>query len=93
MDLTFAGIIAVGLLFLDGLIFGVAAKKGVASILLVIVGLIIAGSIGLVIPFFNLSNILAIVKGFVSSITGMFPQMVYAFPILWIIGFALGVLV
>ena len=93
MDPLVADMIAVGLLFFDGIIFGVAAKKGVASILLVVLGLIVAGSIGLVIPFFNLSTILDSVKSFAVSSLNVFPQIIYAFPVLWIIGFMVGILV
>jgi len=48
ISLTFV-ILAV-LLFFDGLIFGVAAAKAVTSIILVVLGLIIASIIGLAIP-------------------------------------------
>jgi hypothetical protein len=87
---TIAGIISIVLLFADGLVFGLAVKKGITSLILVIVGIILAGAIGLAIPFISLSDvwthILGIFASQVSHIGGIF----YAFPIFWIIGFGIG---
>ena len=87
---TLAGIISIVLLFADGLVFGLAIKKGIMSIILVIIGIILAGAIGLAIPFISLpdvwSHIVGIFASQVSHIGGIF----YAFPVFWIIGFGIG---
>ena len=87
---TIAGIISIVLLFADGLVFGLAVKKGVTSLILVIVGIVLAGAIGLTIPFISLSDVWSHIVGIfmsqVSHIGGIF----YAFPIFWIVGFGIG---
>ena len=87
---TIAGVVSIVLLFADGLVFGLAAKKGISSAILVVVGLVLAGAIGLSIPFISLSDVWShIVNIFLSQeshIGGIF----YAFPIFWIIGFGIG---
>jgi hypothetical protein len=87
---TIAGIVSIVLLFADGLVFGLAAKKGISSAILVIVGLVLAGAIGLSIPFISIadvwSHIVSIFLSQVSHIGAVF----YAFPIFWIIGFGIG---
>jgi hypothetical protein len=86
-------IIVVLLLFVDGLIFGVAAAKGVTSIILVLLGLIIATFIGISIPFLNSStgNFLSGIESlFVSTINRYGPAF-FAMPILWIVGFLVGI--
>jgi ABC-type sulfate transport system permease subunit len=89
----YASIISIILLFVDGLLFGLAAKKGIMSIVLIVIGIILAGVLGLTIPFvsFNLiwSHIVNIVttQAAANNLGGIF----YAFPIFWIIGFAIGI--
>jgi hypothetical protein len=91
-SLTF--IIVVLLLFFDGLVFGVAASKGLVSILLIIVGLIIATFIGLSIPFLNGTpgNFLSGIESLVTSAVNRYGAAFFAMPILWIIGFIVGLL-
>ncbi len=94
MRLELDGIIAEAvvaiLLFVDGLIFGVAAAKGILSIILIIVGLILASFIGLAIPFFSLSSIMAHVADILATESRYFSYYFLGFPISWIIGFVLG---
>src|SRR5579859_5713198 len=67
---TIAGIVSVVLLFADGLVFGLAAKKGVSSAILVVVGLVLAGAIGLTIPFISLGDVWShIVNIFLSQVS------------------------
>ena len=90
-SLTF--IVVVLLLFFDGLVFGVAAAKGVTSIVLIIVGLIIASFIGISIPFLNSSagNFLGGVESLFSSAINRYGPTFFAMPVLWIVGFLIGV--
>ena len=44
-------IVSIILLFADGLVFRVAAMKGIMSAILIIVGILLPGEIGVTIPF------------------------------------------
>jgi len=91
LSLTF--IILALLLFFDGLIFGVAAAKAVTSIILVVIGLIIASFIGLAIPLLGSStgNFLGGLESLVVSAVNRYGPGFIAMPILWIVGFLVGV--
>jgi hypothetical protein len=85
-------IVVIILIFFDGLIFGVAAARAVLSILLIIVGLILASVIGLSIPFLNTANILGNIQSiFINAINHYGPAF-FSLPIFWIIGFVVGLL-
>jgi hypothetical protein len=90
MDGLIAVAIVAILLFVDGLIFGVAAAKGILSIILIIVGLILASFIGLAIPFFSLSSIMTHVSDIIATQSKYFSYYFLGFPISWIIGFVVG---
>jgi hypothetical protein len=92
MELLLSTIIVLILLFIDGLVFGVAAAKGVLSIILVVIGLVLAGMIGIAIPFFTTGAIITHVTDIVTSQARYFSYYVYGFPIAWIIGFLVGLL-
>jgi hypothetical protein len=87
---TLAGVVGIILLLADGFIFGVAAKKAVTSTILVIVGLILAGFIGLVIPFLTLGDVWSRVVSILVSQAAHIGPIVYSFPVFWLIAFALG---
>jgi hypothetical protein len=91
-SLTFLFVVL--LLFVDGLLFGVAAAKGMVSILLILVGLIIATFIGLSIPFLNGTpgNFLGGVENLVTSAINRYGAGFFAMPILWIVGFIVGLI-
>jgi hypothetical protein len=78
------------LLFVDGLIFGVAAAKGILSIILIVLGLILASMIGLAIPFLSLSAIMTHISNIISSQASYFSYYFLGFPLSWIIGFIVG---
>jgi len=88
-------IIVVLLLFFDGLIFGVAAAKGVTSIILIILGLVIASFVGLSIPFLTsgAGNFLGGIENLFISVVNRYGPTFFAMPILWIVGFLIGVFV
>jgi len=87
---TIAGIVSIILLFADGLVFGLAAKKGVTSAILIIIGLVLAGAIGLAIPFISLSDVWTHVVNIFLSQASHIGAIFYSFPIFWLIGFGLG---
>lgn len=87
-------LVVIILLFFDGLIFGVAARKGAISVVLIIVGIILASFIGLSLPFLSNSGSLIVhLETFIANAARRFGQIIYAFPILWIIGFIVGLFV
>jgi len=87
---TIAAIIGIVLLLADGFVFGIAGKKAATSILLIIVGLVLASFIGLVIPFLTLNGVWIQLVNIVTSQAFRIGPLLYSFPVFWIIGFALG---
>ncbi|HXQ93432.1 MAG TPA: hypothetical protein VN739_10545 [Nitrososphaerales archaeon] len=77
-------------MFADGLVFGLAAKKGINSLILIVGGLVLAGAIGLSIPFISLSDVWGHVVNIFLSQASHIGAIFYAFPIFWIIGFGIG---
>lgn len=89
--LPFASIIGVILTLVDGLIFGVAVKKAITSAILIIVGVLLAGFIGLTIPFLSSSNIMTHLLNILISQARLIGPVIFALPLFWIVGFALGI--
>ncbi|MCL5067356.1 MAG: hypothetical protein M1368_03265 [Thaumarchaeota archaeon] len=87
---AYSSIISILLLFADGLILGIATKKEVTSIVLIVVGLVLAGGIGLSIPFISSSEIMMHVMNIILSQVSRIGAVFYSFPMFWIIGFGLG---
>lgn len=87
----YASIIGIILTFVDGLLFGIAAKKAVVSAILIIVGLLLAGFIGLTIPFLSVGDIWAHMLNILISQARHLGVIVYGLPIFWIVGFAIGI--
>ncbi len=85
-----AGIVGILLLLADGFIFGIAVKKGISSAILIILGLLLAGFIGLAIPFLSLNDIWPHVVNVLISVASHIGSLIYTFPVCLIIGFALG---
>jgi hypothetical protein len=90
LDTTSPAIFISLLLFLDGILFGIATRKALVSTLLVVVGLLLAGFIGLGIPFFTINDFENHLVRFVSAQAANFPGVFVAFPTAWIIGFLVG---
>ncbi len=88
---TQAGIIGILLLLADGLVIGIAGKKALASVLLIIVCLVLASFIGLVIPFLTVSDVWTQVVSILSSQASRTGPIIYSFPVFWILGFGIGV--
>jgi hypothetical protein len=87
-----SGIIVLVLLFIDGIIFGVAAAKGILSIVLIILGLILAAFIGVAIPFLSSGIVLSHLSSIVTTQAKYFSYYIYGFPLAWIVGFIVGLL-
>ena len=87
----YSGLLTLLLLFVAGLLFGVGAKKGVISAFLIIAGLLLAASLGLSIPLLNASFIIDHLVAIFASQAAHFGPVFYSFPIIWIIGFGIGI--
>ena len=89
----YSSIITIILFVADGALFGLAAKKGIMSAVLIVIGIIVAGVLGLSVPLgltvgdvmTKLFNILAWQAQHGAT------DIIYSFPVFWIIGFALGI--
>lgn len=90
MSYSISTLLPIVLLFIDGLIFGIAAKKGVTSAILIIVGLVLAGAIGLTIPFISTTDVWTHLINIMISQASHIGAVFYAMPIFWIVGFGLG---
>ena len=90
MSYSISTLLPIVLLFIDGLIFGIAAKKGVTSAILIIVGLVLAGAIGLTIPFNSTTDVWTHLINIMISQASHIGAVFYAMPIFWIVGFGLG---
>ena len=75
---------------MDGLIFGLAAKKALTSVVLIVIGLLLAGFVGVVIPFITANQVFAQITSLIASQASRIGPVVYSLPVFWIIGFALG---
>ncbi|MEM0157939.1 MAG: hypothetical protein QW812_00310 [Thermoplasmataceae archaeon] len=87
----YSSIITMILVFLDGLLFGVAFKKAIASIILVIVAIIIASFLGLAfIPNISLTGLISQLVSYAQGT--QFGSLVVSFTIvLFVIGLGIGI--
>jgi hypothetical protein len=79
------------LIFADGLLFGLAVKKGLTSLALLIAAVLLAGYIELSIPFLNPSLIFQHLIDILASTLSHLGPVLVAFPIIFFIGFAVGI--
>ena len=93
--LSVSFIIVTLLLFFDGIIFGVAASRAVTSIILVVLGLIIATFVGIAIPVLGTStgNFMGGLESIITTAVNRYGPGFFAMPILWIVGFLIGIFV
>ena len=87
----YAAIINVVLLFVDGLLFGVAIKKGIVSIVLLVVALGLATYVGLSVPYLTTSEIVTHMTNIADSLYRHMGPVVVGFPIFFLIGLAIGI--
>ena len=88
---AYSSIITVILLFVDGALFGLAVKKAVISVILIVVALILAGVVGLAIPFISTGDLWTHAINIFFTQARHIGPIFYGFPIFWILGFALGI--
>jgi hypothetical protein len=86
------GLILLGLTFVDGLIFGIALKKAASAIVYIIIGLLLAGFIGLTLPLPSSQTLLEYALKMVPNIINKIGPIAAGLPILFIIGFLVGLL-
>ncbi len=87
----YSSIITLILFFVDGAIFGLAAKKGMMTAVLIIVGILVAGLLGLSLPFgLSAGEVVSKVINILIFQARHGTDIVYTFPIVWIIGFLVG---
>jgi ABC-type proline/glycine betaine transport system permease subunit len=79
------------LVFVDGLLFGLAVKKGLTSFVLLIAAVLLAGYAELSIPFLNPSVIFQHLIDILTSTLSHLGPVLVAFPIVFFIGFAIGI--
>jgi hypothetical protein len=91
MQIT-AGLVGIVLLFVDGLIFGIAIRKGFTAVVLIVVGFVLAGFIGLAVPFLTYSDFWTHFMSFASSLASDIGLIIYGFPIAWVIGLVVGLI-
>jgi hypothetical protein len=91
----YSSLITVLLVFVDGLIFGLAAKKALISAVMIIVGIILAGLLGISLPSHLTANeVVSKLWGIVvfqAQHSGALGGIFYTLPIFFIIGFAIGI--
>lgn len=86
----YAAYITLILIFVDGLIFGIAIKKAITSIILIVIGLIVAYFVGLTfVPSVSYTSIIHAITNYIS--TTQFGGLIVSFSVvLFIIGFGIG---
>ncbi|MCW6169150.1 MAG: hypothetical protein LVQ96_05780 [Thermoplasmatales archaeon] len=86
----YAPYITLLLVFIDGLLFGLSVKKGLVSIILLVVALVLAYFVGLdFIPKINILNVIHTVIQYMTTVK--FGSLVLSFAlILFIVGFGIG---
>jgi hypothetical protein len=90
VPVQYSWIVSIVLLFVDGLIFGLAAKKGLISAILIVIGLVLAGAIGISIPFLSVGDVMSHIYNIFLSQASHIGGIFYTFPVFWIIGFGIG---
>lgn len=86
----YAAYITLLLVFVDGLLFGLAVKKGVVSLILMVVAFFLAYFVGLsFIPKIDIINVIHSVVNYMATVK--FGSLILSFSlILFIVGFGIG---
>jgi len=87
----YSGIISVILLFVDGLLFGVAVKKGIISAVLLVIAILLASYVGLSVPYLSTVDILRHVENIALSMYNHLGPIFVGYPIVFIVGLAIGI--
>lgn len=83
--------ILMALTFVDGLLFGLAIKKGVVSFVLLIIAIFIGTYVGISLPGVSVSNIISEISSQISALASQAPQMFAGVSIFFLIGLAIGI--
>jgi len=86
----YASTIATILIFVDGLIFGVAIKKAIVSAIMVVAGLLLSGFVGLTLSFPSTNGLLTLLQNTLASQAQTVGPAIYALPVFFLIGVAVG---
>ena len=89
--LPYSSVIGLVLLFIDGVLFGIAVKKALVSVVLVVVALLLAAFVGVTIPFVSKGTIFTHIVSIVTYQAAHIGPAFYGLPIFFIIGFAIGI--
>ncbi|MEM3197759.1 MAG: hypothetical protein QXL00_07530 [Conexivisphaerales archaeon] len=87
---SYQSIIYLILTFVDGLLFGIAIKKGIVSFVLFIIGVFIATYVGISLPGISATLLISKLVNFLGYILGKAPSFVVGLPVLFLVGLALG---
>ncbi|MDG7047922.1 MAG: hypothetical protein JRN61_02975 [Nitrososphaerota archaeon] len=90
-SLNISSLVAIVLALIDGLIFGVAIKRAIVSVILAVIGFALAAYIGINIPGISSSTLLDKVPVILAYVTSVAPQFLIGVPIFFIIGLAIGI--
>ncbi len=87
---SYQSILYLILTFADGLLFGVAIKKGILSFILFIIGAVIATYVGISLPGISVSLLISKLVIFLGYILSKAPSFAVGLPVLFLIGLAIG---
>jgi len=87
---SYAAIINLALLFVDGLLFGLALKKGLTSAMLLLVAFALTAYVGLSIPYLSSADILTHLFNIILSLSNHLGALFVTFPVFFILGIAIG---
>ena len=89
--LPYGSIIGLALLFVDGVLFGIAVKKALVSVVLVVVALMLAAFVGVTVPFVSSGTVFTHIVNILTYQAAHMGPAFYGLPIFFIVGFAIGV--
>jgi len=87
---NYESIIFLVLTFADGLLIGVAIKKGIMSFILAIIGAFLAAYIGISLPGVSVTLLLSRFSSFALYLLSRAPGVAAGLPILFLLGLAIG---
>lgn len=87
---SYQSILYLILTFADGLLFGVAIKKGIMSFILFIIGAVIATYVGISLPGVSASLLLGKLVTFLGYLLSRAPSFAVGLPVLFLVGLAIG---
>ncbi len=86
----YQGIFYLVLTFVDGLLFGLAIKKGILAFIIFLVAAFLATYIGLSLPSISITTLFSRAISFLTYATARAPAIMVGLPILFFVGLAVG---